>query len=224
MDWAERFFDRVYRDWGAPQRIISDRDSKFTSQFWRCLFKRANVKLALTAAYHPSADGHAERTNQTTEIALRCLLTSRGEHEWETILPDVEFALNTAKSDATGTSPFEVLYGVPPKCDFTGETSEIPTSDDFVKRRERIRKDACDAMAMAQTRMSHYYDRNHTAKEMPSKVYIRMVKGINRGYRLPGNTSLSVIKQGPFNVLRKIGLLAYELDLPPHHYSQPQLK
>ena len=70
IDWAERFFDRVYRDWGAPQRIISDRDSKFTSQFWQGLFKRAKVQLALTTAYHPSADGHAERTNQTTEVAL----------------------------------------------------------------------------------------------------------------------------------------------------------
>ena len=98
---------------------------------------------------------------------------------------------------------------------------KFTTSDAFVKRRERIRADATDALAMAQTRMSHYYDKNHSAKDMPSQVYIRMVKGINRGYRLPGNTALSVIRQGPFHILRKVGRLAYELDLPPYIKIHP---
>ena len=133
MDWAERFFDRVYQDWGAPQQIVSDRDSKFTSQFWKCLFKRAKVQLALTAAYHPSADGHAERTNQTTKVALQCLLANQGEHEWESLLPDVEFALNTTKSDATMTSPFELLYGVPPRNEFSTNQSEFSSSDEFAR-------------------------------------------------------------------------------------------
>ena len=69
---------------------------------------------------------------------------------------------------------------------------------------------------MAQARMSHYYNKNHMTKDMTSQVYIRMVKGINRGYRLPGSTALSVVKQGPFKVLRKIGRLAYELELSPN--------
>ena len=133
----------------------------------------------------------------------------------------MEFALNTAKSDATKTSPFELLYGVKPCDEFSVESSNLPSSDEFVKRRERIRKDACDALAMAQVRMAHYYDLKRTDKTMPSHVYIRMVKGINRGYRLPGGTSLSVIKEGPFKVLRKVGQLAYELELPPHIKIHP---
>src|SRR5437764_6159232 len=82
----------VYSKFGLPGAIISDRDPKFTSQFWKDLFKRTGVRLALTAAYHPSADGQSERTNQTVETALRCLIADSANErpisEWDEELPE----------------------------------------------------------------------------------------------------------------------------------------
>ena len=57
--------------------IVSDRDPKFLSDFWEALFKRSGVKLARTAAYHLQADGQSERTVQTVEVTLRCMLADQ---------------------------------------------------------------------------------------------------------------------------------------------------
>ena len=52
-------------DWGVPRGIISDRDRKFTSELWDGMWKALGTRLLMTAAYHPQADGLAERKNQT---------------------------------------------------------------------------------------------------------------------------------------------------------------
>ena len=54
--WAEYYFNCVYRFWGIPYRIISDRDPKFTSAFWKTLFIKCGVALGLITAYYPSSD------------------------------------------------------------------------------------------------------------------------------------------------------------------------
>ena len=56
VDWANQYFDHVYWTWEIPQIIILDRDPKFTSIFWKVLFKKAKVCLGMMLAYHPSAD------------------------------------------------------------------------------------------------------------------------------------------------------------------------
>ena len=56
VDWANQYFDYVYRTWGILQTIILDKDPKFTSIFWKALFKKAKVYLGMTLAYYPSVD------------------------------------------------------------------------------------------------------------------------------------------------------------------------
>ena len=219
--WAERFFNTIYKDWGAPRTIISDRDSKFTSTFWRSLFHRAKIHLAMSSAYHPATDGQSERTNQTVETMLRCILVGHGEFEWETYLPEVEFAINTTKSEATGETPFRLLYGVEARSGFSTDNTDNQEAEDFVERRRQTREDAADALAMAKARMSYYFDRKHTPITMPDKVYLRLVRGAKGGYRVPSTTSMSPIRAGPFRVIRRVGRLAYELELPEYIKIHP---
>ena len=56
-DWAIRFWNKVYPQWGLPAAIISDRDPKFLSDFWTGLFKRAGTELLMSTAYHAQTDG-----------------------------------------------------------------------------------------------------------------------------------------------------------------------
>ena len=76
QDWAKKVINRLLKaDWGIPQAIISDRDAKFMSEFWRTTFRQLDISMLTSTVYHPQTDRQSERTNQTIKIALRFLLT-----------------------------------------------------------------------------------------------------------------------------------------------------
>ncbi|HVX00319.1 MAG TPA: reverse transcriptase domain-containing protein, partial [Candidatus Babeliaceae bacterium] len=58
---ARIFFEEIVRHHGFPSSIISDRDPRFTSSFWRSLWELSGTKLAMSTAYHPRTDGQTER-------------------------------------------------------------------------------------------------------------------------------------------------------------------
>ncbi|CAI7904842.1 unnamed protein product [Closterium sp. NIES-54] len=68
---ARLFISTVVRMHGIPSAIISDRDPKFTSKFWKETWAQYGTKLQFFSAYHPQTDGQTERTNQTMEQLIR---------------------------------------------------------------------------------------------------------------------------------------------------------
>jgi hypothetical protein len=68
---AKLFKDRVFPFVGLPKKIISDRDPRFTSTFFKELCKQLEVSQNLSMAYYPQTDGQLEKTNQHIETALR---------------------------------------------------------------------------------------------------------------------------------------------------------
>ena len=109
-DVAHVFMQGVFLHHGLPRCIISDRDSKFTSNFWKALFQATGTQLAYSTAYHPETYGQTERVNQTIEDILRayCL---REPRKWTRYLYLVEFVYNASFQRSIGMSPFKALYG-----------------------------------------------------------------------------------------------------------------
>ncbi|MBW0522406.1 hypothetical protein O181_062121 [Austropuccinia psidii MF-1] len=70
MDTAPLFWNNIISTCGVPKIIITDRDQKFTSQFWTHLYQMLGTKLAFFTAYHPQTDGLAERMISTMEDIL----------------------------------------------------------------------------------------------------------------------------------------------------------
>ncbi|ERF69335.1 hypothetical protein EPUS_09241 [Endocarpon pusillum Z07020] len=205
-EWAHAFFDQVVRYHTLPDAIVSDRDAKFTSSFWRHLMSKCKVAGHMTAAYHPAADGQSERTNQSVEIALRCLLVGEYEERWVDIIAEVERCLNCAYNASIGMSAFEALYGYPPRIDFA-RGSEHNEAQEFVEARELIRKDLEDAVQLANARMAFFFDEKHEPPHFQGKVFI--------------SSKLSTIRMGPYPIKRRVGQLAYELELPSHTRIHP---
>ena len=95
---------------GMPVSIISDRDPRFTSRFWKGLMKELGVKLNLSTSFHPQTNGQSERTIQTLEDMLRsCVLQSKGH--WNEYLPLEEFTYNNSYHSSIEMSLYEALYG-----------------------------------------------------------------------------------------------------------------
>ncbi|KAJ9561904.1 hypothetical protein OSB04_007064 [Centaurea solstitialis] len=99
--WAQLYIDEVVSRHGVPVKIISDRDSRFTSKFWSA-FQREFT------AYHPQTDCQSERTIQTLEDMLRaCVLEFGGS--WDVHLPLVELSYNNSYHSTIGMAPYEAL-------------------------------------------------------------------------------------------------------------------
>ena len=99
---------------GVPVSIVSDRDPRFTSHFWKGLQKGFDSELVFNTAFYPQTDGQSERVIHIVEDMLRaCVLDFGGT--WEKYLPLVEFASNNSFQASIGVAPYEKLYGRPCK-------------------------------------------------------------------------------------------------------------
>jgi hypothetical protein len=111
---AALYVKEVVRLHGIPETIVSDRDTKFTSQFWNELSKTLGQRLLMSMAYHPQTDGSLERAIQTMVQVLRSVINDC-QTNWVEQLPLVEFAMNSVNNESTGFGPFKTNYGWMPR-------------------------------------------------------------------------------------------------------------
>ena len=103
------YVQEIVRLHGIPLNIVSDRDPRFTSRFWKALQQAFGTQLRFSTAYHPQTDGQTERTIQTLEDMLRACVMEQGKG-WDKYLPLVEFAYNNSYHSSIKIAPYEALY------------------------------------------------------------------------------------------------------------------
>ncbi|KAL0561193.1 hypothetical protein IC582_001614 [Cucumis melo] len=108
--WGQLYMTEIVRLHGVPVSIVSDRDARFTSKFWKGLQLALGTRLDFSTAFHPQPDGQIERLNQILEDMQRtCVLEFSGS--WDSHLHLMEFAYNNSYQATIGMAPFEALYG-----------------------------------------------------------------------------------------------------------------
>jgi hypothetical protein len=111
---VDLFFTEIVHLHGVPNSIVSDRDAKFLSHFWRTLWLKLGTKLLFSTTCHPQTDGQTDVVNRTLSTMLRAVLESNLKL-WEECLPHIESAYNRSMHSTTKVSPFQVVYGFNPR-------------------------------------------------------------------------------------------------------------
>ncbi|GJT96146.1 putative reverse transcriptase domain-containing protein [Tanacetum coccineum] len=109
---TRQYLKEVVSRHGVPVSIISDRDGKFTSHFWKSLNKALGTRLDMSTAYHSQTDGQSKRTIQTLEDMLRACVLDFGKG-WDKHLSLVEFSYNNSHHTSIKAAPFEACFMVP---------------------------------------------------------------------------------------------------------------
>ena len=211
---ANLFISGIVRLHGLPESIVSDRDTRFTSDFWSTLCSRLSVKRKLSTAYHPQTDGQTERLNQTMEQYLRSYINYQ-QDDWTDFLPLAEFAYNNSKHATSGISPFFALYGYNPEF---GAATHDPKTGESINAAERltqlkkIHEQLKIDLGSAQVNQAKYHNAKHKAVtfSVGDKVWL---KTTNFKTQRPSK-KLDAKRVGPFKVERKINDQAYRLSLP----------
>ncbi|KAG8474947.1 hypothetical protein CXB51_031657 [Gossypium anomalum] len=214
---AELYICEIVRLHGIPLSIISDRDPRFTSRFWQKLQEASGTKLNFSTAFHPQTDGQSERVIQILEDMLRCcVLEFQGS--WERYLPLVEFAYNNSYQTSLKMAPYEALYGR--KCRTPLYWTELKENQiygvDLIKETEEKVKVIQDCLKDASDRQKSYADlkRKEIEYQVGDKVFLK-VSPWKKVLRFGRKGKLSPRFIGLYEVIEKVGPVAYRLALPP---------
>jgi hypothetical protein len=90
---AEIYMREISKLHGIPKTIVSDKDTNFTSNLWRGLFKRFGTNMNFSISYHPHSYGKIERFNHVIEDMLSMYVMDK-PYKWEDYLHLVEFSYN----------------------------------------------------------------------------------------------------------------------------------
>ena len=212
-DLAIIFAREVWMYHGLPANIVSDRDSRFTSETWKEFLRLSGIRPRISTAFHPQTDGQTERLNQTIEAYLwGCV--GKEQDDWVRLLPMAEFTYNNLTTTGNGMSPFYANYGFHPATMNPAATEPLNlASQAYTHWMRTMHDESRKGLEDAQERMRRYAD--PARKEPPAYQVgdLVMLNGRNIKTRRPSK-KLDHKNHGPYQIKKIVSPLAVCLTLP----------
>ena len=152
QETAALYVREVFRLHGWPEVLITDRDTRFTSEFFRSMCHQLGIRQAMSSARHPQTDGQTERMNRVLEETIRHYVEPNMDN-WDVLLPAAEFAVNNSFSQTIGTTPFFLNYGYHPKVPLEVGLSPHSPLDQMLHDQQALMANVGQYFAFAQQRL-----------------------------------------------------------------------
>src|ERR1700677_444303 len=208
-DTARLLLENLYKRFGLPDKIISDRGPQFASKAFKELLKLLGIKSALSTAYHPQTDGTTERVNQEIEAYLSIYCASHPE-EWPQALHTMEFTHNNRRHADRLQTPFELMFGESPiAIPLSFESTKYPTMEDKMKTLQRNREEALAAHELARSRMADRRKSSFTPFRTGDQVWLG-----SRNLKTMYHKKMKPKREGPFTIQEVLAPVTYRLKLP----------
>jgi Integrase zinc binding domain len=187
--------DNLFKRFGLPDKMISERDPRFAAHAFQELLKLLNIKSDLTTAYHPQLDGATERVNQEIEAYLSIYCTSHPE-DWLHLLSTLEFTHNNWRHAERVHTPFELIQGnslisIP----ITFSHTKFPSIEEKIKQMINDREEALTAYELAKTRIANRKQSNFTPFKKNQKVWL-----YTRNLKMNHHKKIMPQWEGPFKI------------------------
>ena len=217
---AKLYGEHVWKRFGLPRKIISDRGPQFHATFTRELCKQLGIEQNLSTAYHPQTDGQTERVNQEVEQYLRAFCNHR-QNDWADLVMYAEFAHNVRYHSSIKCSPFQALHGYEPrKFDIELTKAEItnnPSVDERLVLMAKVRTEinACSRTAAELSRIKD-------TRMLPQYKEGDLVWLEGKNIRTTHPTAkLAPKRHGPFKIQQMMGPVTARLELPKQWTIHP---
>jgi len=212
---ATVFLREVIRLHGLPKSIISDRDPRFTSNFWRALNQQLGTQLKFSTAYHPQTDGQTERVNRILEQTLR-IHCAYHQIDWDNYLSIAEFTYNNNQSSTTQFSPFFTNFGHHPTVPATLTTPTTVDSSQQISQQIRdIIAEVQHNILQAQQRQKTQADKHRRDLQLePDQLVLLSASHITPPNSRTQSTKFQPRYLGPFRISEVISPTSYHLELP----------
>lgn len=207
---GQLLLDNLYKRFGLPDKIISDRGPQFAAKAHKEFLKLLDIEPSLSTAFHPQSDGTTERYNQEIEtyISIYCI---QNPETWLKRLSTLEFVHNRRRHSDRTSSSFELIYGYQPRAiPLSFRNTNFPT---VLERTEKLRVDQLEATSaheLARNRMQARINGKLPKFKKGEKVWLEATN-----LNLPYHKKISTKREGPFEIKEVMGPVTYKLKLPP---------
>ena len=212
VDWANVIIVALMKhDWDISHAIISNKDSKFMSDFWQTVFNRFKTTIFTFTVYHSQTDDQSERINQFIEIVLRFHVTAHFDDEWVDVLSFIQIENNNVVHITTEYASNELVYEF--KINDTLNMLANLSSENYNQLRQIKRENVEIAMAFVNALSKVRYDAMH--KTLKLKIDDKMYLRLHHDYIIFDlfNHKLSKQRVEFFSIIEKIDNLAFRLQL-----------
>ena len=223
MDQLTKLYvDEIVRLHGVSLSIVSDRDPRFTSRFWKELHLALGTRLNFNTTFHPQTDGQSERLTQVLEDMLwGCVMEFT--RSWDRYISLIEFSYNNRYQSSIGMTPYEALYGRrcrTPVCWIELNEHKVIGPDRVKDTKAKVRV-IRKRLKAARDRQKSYADlkRKDIEYEVGDKVFLT-VSPWRKVLRFGKKGKLSPRFIGLYEILERVGPMAYRLALPPVDASE----